>query len=128
MRTAGIIRIIIGLILAVLLTAILVVLLTGHNIFSNLGWNGGWINNLIDRAVYTSGGINDDTNEIVVSDQASIPADSIQKIKIDWVAGSVELRVGAGSEITFSESSYRNLTERQKMRYSVSADGVLKIN
>lgn len=128
MRTAGIIRIIVGLVLAVLLTAILVVLLTGHNIFSNLGWNGGWVNNLIDRAVYTSGGMNDDTGEITVSDQASVPADSIQKIRIDWIAGSVELRVGAGSDITFSESSYRNLADRQKMRYSVSSDGTLKID
>lgn len=128
MRAAGIIRIIVGLVLAALLTAILVVLLTGQNIFSGLGWNGGWINHLVDRAVYTSGGVNNDTNEIVVSEQASVPADSIQKINIDWVAGSVELRVGSGSEITFSESSYRNLTDRQKMRYSVSNDGVLKVN
>ena len=128
MRAAGIIRIIVGLVIAVLLTAILVVLLTGNNIFSNLGWNGGWINNMIDRTVYTSGGINEDTNEIVVSEQATIPAASIQKIKVDWVSGSVELRVGSGSDITLSESSYRNLTDRQKMRYSVSDDGTLKIN
>lgn len=128
MRAAGIIRIIVGLVLAVLLTAILVVLLTGQNVFGRLGWNGGWINNLVNRAVYTSGGVNDDTNEIVVSEQASVPAASVQKIKIDWVAGNVELRVGSGSDVTFSESAYRNLTERQKMRYSVSSDGTLKIN
>ena len=128
MRAAGIIRIIVGLVIAVLLTAILIVLLTGHNIFSNLGWNGGWINRLVDRTVYTSGGVNEDTNEIVVSDQASVPAANIQRIKIDWVSGSVELRVGSGNDITFSESSYRTLSERQKMRYSVSADGTLKIN
>ena len=128
MRAAGIIRIIVGLVLAVLLTAILVVLLTGQNVFGRLGWNGGWINNLVDRAVYTSGGVNDDTNEIVVSEQASVPAASVQKIKIDWVSGNVELRVGSGSDVTFSESAYRNLSERQKMRYSVSSDGTLKIN
>ena len=128
MRAAGIIRIIVGLIIAVLLTAILVVLLTGNNIFSNLGWKGGWVNNFVDRVVYTSGGVNEDTNEIIVSEQATIPAASIQKIKIDWVSGSVELRVGSGSDITLSESSYRTLTDRQKMRYSVSSDGTLKIN
>ncbi len=128
MKAAGIIRIIVGLVLAVLLTAILVVLLTGQNVFSRLGWNGGWINNLVNRTVYTSGGVNDDTNEIVVSDQANIPAASIQKIKIDWVSGSVTLRVGSGSDITLSESSYRTLRESQKMRYSVSSDGMLKIN
>ena len=128
MRAAGIIRIIVGLVIAVLLTAILVVLLTGHNIFSDLGWNGGWINQITHREVFTSGGVNEDTNQIVVSEQASVPAANIQKIKIDWVSGSVELRVGSGSDITFSESSFRTLTDRQKMRYSVSSDGTLKIN
>jgi DUF4097 and DUF4098 domain-containing protein YvlB len=128
MRAAGIIRIIVGLVIAVLLTAILVVLLTGNNIFSNLGWKGGWVNNFVDRVVYTSGGVNEDTNEIIVSEQATIPAASIQKIKIDWVSGNVTLRVGSGSDITLSESSYRTLTESQKMRYSVSSDGTLKIN
>ena len=128
MRTAGIIRIIVGLVIAVLLTAILVVLLTGHNIFSRLGWDGGWVNGLIDRAVYTSGGMDEDTDEVVVSEQASVPADGISKIKIDWVAGSVNLRVGSGNDIVFSESSYRDLTERQEMRFSVSDSGVLQIN
>ena len=128
MRAAGIIRIIVGLLIAVLLTAILVVLLTGHNVFSDLGWNGGWINNITHREVFSSGGVNGDTNEIVVSEKASVSAATIQKIKIDWVSGSVELRVGSGSDITFSESSYRTLTDRQKMRYSVSDNGTLKIN
>lgn len=127
MRTAGIIRIIVGLVIAVLLTAILVVLLTGNNIFARLG-GAGWVNNIIDRAVYTSGGYNEDTNSIVVSDQASVPADSIRKIKIDWVAGSVNLRVGTSDEIVFSESSYRDLTDRQKMRYTVSDNGTLQIH
>jgi hypothetical protein len=128
MKAAGIIRIIVGLVIAVLLTAILVVLLTGHNVFTDIGWNVGWMNRLTHRDVFTSGGVNEDTNEIIVSDQASIPAASIQKIKIDWVSGNVTLRVGSGSDITLSESSYRTLRESQKMRYSVSSDGTLKIN
>lgn len=121
MRTAGIIRIIVGLVIAVLLTAILVVLLTGNNILARLGWNGGWINRAIDHAADTSEGM-------VVSDHASVPADTIEQIKIEWVAGDVELRVGTGSEIVFSESSYRTLTDRQKMRYSVSSSGTLQIH
>ncbi len=128
MRTAGIIRIIVGLVIAVLLTAILVVLLTGNNIFARLGWDGGWVNHVIDRATYTSGGINEDSNEVIVSDQAHVSASGIQKIEIDWVAGSINLRVGSGDEIVFSESSYRNLTDRQKMRYTVSENGVLKLH
>ena len=127
MRTAGIIRIIVGLVIAVLLTAILVVLLTGNNIFSRLG-GSGWVENMIDRAVYTSGGYNEDTDSVVVSEEARVAADGIQKIKIDWVAGGINLRVGTSDEIVFSESSYRNLTERQKMRYTVSDSGVLQIH
>ncbi len=127
MRVAGIIRIIVGLVLAVLLTAILVVLLTGQNMFSRLGWNGGWLNNFVDRVAYTSGGVNTDTNSTVVSDQASVPANQVEKIKIDWVSGNIQLVVGTGSDIVFYESSYRDLTDAQKMRYSVSSNGTLQI-
>ncbi|NLI54306.1 MAG: DUF4097 domain-containing protein [Clostridiales bacterium] len=127
MRTAGIIRIVIGLIIAVLLTAILVVLLTGNSVFDRLGWDGGWIGRIVERGVYMSGGVNADTNEIVVSEQARVSAGTVEKIKIDWVAGSVTLRAGSGSDIVFYETSYRDLTERQKMRYSVSSSGVLQI-
>ena len=127
MKAAGIIRIIIGLVIAVLLTAILVVLLTGNNIFSRLGWDGGWVNNIVEHATYTSGGMNEDTNEIVVSENATVPASSIQKIKIDWVAGSVNLVVGSGNDIVFHETSSRELTDRQKMRYSISDSGTLQI-
>jgi len=44
------------------------------------------------------------------------------------VAGSINLRVGTSDEIVFSEASYRDLTERQKMRYTVSDSGVLQIH
>lgn len=128
MRAAGIIRIIVGLVIAALLTAILVVLLTGNNIFARFGAGGSWIDRMIDRTTYYSGGVNDDTDEVIVSDQASVPAGDITKIKVDWVAGSVNLRVGSSDEIVFSESSYRNLTDRQKMRYTVSDSGVLQIH
>ncbi|MEA4915262.1 MAG: DUF4097 family beta strand repeat-containing protein [Christensenella sp.] len=127
MKAAGIIRIIVGLVIAVLLTAILVVLLTGNNIFSRFGWSNGWVDRFLDRTTYSSGGVNGNTNEVVVSDKANVDATNIKKIKIDWVAGSVNLRIGTGNEIVFSESSYRSLTDRQKMRYTVSDNGVLEI-
>lgn len=128
MRTAGIIRIIVGLVIAVLLTAILVVLLTGNNILSRIGINSGWVDDVLDRTVYTSGGIDEENGAIVVSEEARVSASDIQKIKIDWVAGSVNLRVGTSDEIVFSESSYRDLTDRQRMRYTVSDSGVLQIH
>lgn len=127
MKAAGIIRILVGLVIAVLLTAILVVLLTGNNIFGRLGWNGGWVNNIVERATYMSGGRNEDTNEIVVSKNATVPASSIQKIKIDWVSGGVNLVVGSGSDIVFYETSNRELSDRQKMRYRVTDSGTLQI-
>ncbi len=127
MRTAGIIRIIVGLVIAALLTAILVVLLTGNNIFSRFGWNETWIGRVVDRTTYSSGGVNENSGEIVVSEQARISANGIERIQIDWVAGDVELRVGSGDQIVFSESSYGTLEDWQKMRYSVSDSGVLQI-
>ncbi len=128
MKVAGIIRIVVGLVLAVLLTAILVVLLTGHNIFSRIGWDGGWLNSFVDRVAYTSGGSDTDANSTVVSDQATVPADQVQKIKIDWVSGNIQFVVGTSSDIVFYESSYRDLTDAQKMRYSISSSGTLQIH
>jgi len=128
MKAAGIIRIIVGLVIAVLLTAILVVLLTGNNIFARLGEEGSWVDRVFDRATYYSGGVNEDSNAVIVSDEARVPASNIKKIKIDWVAGGITLRVGTGEDIVFSESSNRDLTERQKMRYTVSESGTLQIN
>ena len=128
MKTAGIIRIIVGLVIAVLLTAILVALLTGNNILSRAGINGDWVNDVIDRTVYRSGGVDEDSGTVVVSDEARVSADGISKIKIDWVAGSVNVRVGTGDEIVFSESSYRELSDRQRMRYTVSDSGVLQLH
>ena len=128
MKAAGIIRIIVGLVIAVLLTAILVVLLTGNNIFARLGAEGSWVDRVFDRATYYSGGVNEDSNAVIVSDEARVPASNIKKIKIDWVAGGITLRVGTGEDIVFSESSNRDLTERQKMRYTVSESGTLQIN
>lgn len=127
MRTAGIIRIIVGLVIAVLLTAILVVLLTGNNILSRFGVRDGWVERVFERSTYTSGGIGDDAGETVVSDVARVSAAGIRKIKIEWVAGSVDVRIGSGSEIVFSEASSRSLTERQRMRYTVTDGGVLQI-
>lgn len=128
MRTAGIIRIIVGLVIAVLLTAILVVLLTGNNLFARVGLDNGWVDRVLNRTTYNSGGVNADSGETIVSDEARVDASNIQKIKIDWVAGDVNLRVGSGDAIVFSETSYRALTDQQKMRYTLSDSGILQIH
>ena len=128
MKAAGIIRIIVGLVIAALLTVILVVLLTGNNILSRMGTEGSWINRFVNGVTYYSGGVDEDSGAVVVSEKATVPASDIKKIKIDWVAGSVNVRVGTSDEIVFSESSYRTLTDRQKMRYTVSDSGTLQIH
>lgn len=57
---------------------------------------------------------------------ASLPADGIREIEIEWIAGEVEIECYDGSEIVFSETSAEQLSERQTMRYLVK-DGELEI-
>lgn len=57
---------------------------------------------------------------------ASLPADGIREIEIEWIAGEVEIECYNGSEIVFSETSAEQLSERQTMRYLVK-DGELEI-
>ncbi len=57
---------------------------------------------------------------------ASLPADGIREIEIEWIAGEVEIECYDGNEIVFSETSAEQLSERQTMRYLVK-DGELEI-
>lgn len=43
---------------------------------------------------------------------ASLPADGIREIEIEWIAGEVEIECYDGSEIVFSETSAEQLSER----------------
>jgi hypothetical protein len=125
MRAGGIIRIIVGLVVAAVLTAFLVMALGGQNLFQRLGWNGNW--NGFPFYYRSNTSANFDDGFTVVSDTESIPASSVSKIKVDWVAGSVEVRVGDGDQITFYETASRELTDAQKMRYTLSDNGELRI-
>ena len=58
---------------------------------------------------------------------ASVPAMGISEIEVDWVAGTVHVAVGEGSDIAFTETSYKELTEKQRLRYRVH-DGKLSIS
>lgn len=123
MRAGGIIRIIVGLVIAALLTAFLVAALSGVNLFEKFGWNTGWNNGWLRSGSVST--VNDGST--VVSETAAVPAASVNEIKIGWVAGSVEIRVGEGDQITFYETANRALTDAQKMRYTLSSGGVLQI-
>ena len=59
--------------------------------------------------------------------EGSVPIDGIRALKIEWVAGDVRLSVGAGSEITFAETSDVALTDGQKLVWRVR-DGGLTIS
>jgi len=130
MRTAGIIRIVVGLVIAVILTAVLLAGLFGQSLFQRLGWNSAGIRSWFfnDSPVITSSGVNTDGGESSVTDTASVPAADVREIKIDWVSGSIDVRVGTGDDVTFYETSSRTLTDAQKMRYSLSTSGVLQIS
>lgn len=125
MRAGGIIRIVVGLVVAAVLTAFLVMALGGQNLFERLGWNGNWNGFPFYYRSTTQNSVDDGSK--VVSDTESIPASSISKIKVDWVAGSVEVRVGEGDQVTFNETANRALTDAQKMRYTLSDNGELRI-
>lgn len=125
MRAGGIIRIIVGLVVAAVLTAFLVMALGGQNLFERLGWNGNWNGFPFYYSSNNQSSIDDGSK--IVSDTESIAASSVSQIKIDWVAGSVDIRVGEGDQITFYETANRALTDAQKMRYTLSSSGQLSI-
>ncbi len=60
------------------------------------------------------------------SDSYQVPASGIEKLKIDWVSGRVDLQIYDGEEICITETSNRQLNEKNSLRYKVSGD-TLKI-
>ena len=54
------------------------------------------------------------------------PADGIDSIKVDWIAGSVTVKPYDGSIIQFTEYAQRQLDDDEKLRYEISG-GTLTI-
>lgn len=127
MRTGGIIRIIVGLVIALILTAFLVLTLTGHDVLERIGWNSNWSWPFWVSADYDSADAAADGTQIVAEETVSVAAADVDSIDIEWIAGSVQVLVGTGDEITFYETSRRTLTDAQKMRYTITSGGELKI-
>ncbi len=63
----------------------------------------------------------------VLAGGASVPVTDLSEIEVDWVSGTVHVAVGGGGDITFAETSARELTEKQRLRYRVH-DGKLSIS
>ncbi len=116
MKTAGIIRIVIGALVAIILTVVLVEVAGGNmalwNTFPVVHINGVG-GKLAGNAVTASAG--------------SAKTENVREIEVNWVAGCVTVQPGNGSEVTFSETCGKTLTDEQTMRYSVN-DGKLSIH
>lgn len=139
MKTAAIIRIVVGAVAAVLLLILLVSVLSGRTMFHN-----GRIDIATESVPAASAlgekqaiaaesktggkekndaapGKGDAPKASVeyASGDASVPMDQVDRIEIEWVAGEVKLAAGTGDAVTFSESSAKPLTDKQTLRYAV---------
>jgi len=57
-----------------------------------------------------------------ITSNASIPAEGIRCIKVNWLSGHVDIARYDGDEIIFNESANRELHQDEMMRYKVSGN------
>ncbi len=108
-RTSAWIRLIIWSLVALVLVSILVSVIF-------LGKTGSYFYigaNYSEKAGFQLGG-------------ATVEADGIRKIEIDWDRGDITIDLGQGDQIAFEESGASSLSDKERMRYRVR-DGVLTI-
>lgn len=121
MKTAGIVRIVVGLAVAAALTFVLVWVLKGNTMFVT-GRNGFSIQS--DGAVQTHG------EAAVAEGQGKAGSGtakaSVRALDIEWVAGSVTVQTGDTDAILYEESCGKPLSDSQKMLVT-EQDGKLKI-
>lgn len=101
-HTSAWIRLISSGILAILLIGILITGICGDGIpfnFSIVSWN-----HYRDANKYSAG-------------NASIPADRLKKLSVDWTSGEVYIHAIDGTEIEIQEKSSDELSEDQKVHY-----------
>lgn len=58
----------------------------------------------------------------IMEGATEVPAAGITEIEIDWVGGSVNVAPYSGSTIAISETSAQQLTDKQKLRYTVKGN------
>lgn len=151
MKTAAIIRIVTGVVVAVLLIGFLTAYFSGYNIFSSIPVftndtdSGDWVM-VSPTPTQETASESSETDGKAMASPTLIPAtqsstgttaetmdgsvqvaiDGIKDIDISWVAGNVRVEVGSGDVITFYETSKKDLTDTQRMRYRVK-DGKLSV-
>lgn len=59
---------------------------------------------------------------LISAGSGSVPMTGVSEIEIDWVAGSVQVKSGEGTDIVFTETSTGTLSDAQTMRYRVKGN------
>lgn len=112
-RQSAIIRIIAWSIAAIALIVVLILGMTrrlGISSFTSFGFSGYTYSN---GDKYKAGG-------------ASIDADKVDELEIDWMSGDVHVEANDGSTVQFEEKNEKRLKENEKLHY-YNDHGTLKI-
>lgn len=127
---------VIAIIAAVLCGTVLLITIAGciagvsiiKSIIGRDGFISSIVGNAIENGVEYSFG-DDDTgfdNAYTGSNSYSVPADGIDKIRVEWVSGLVRVQPYEGTDIKLDEMSNDNISEEYALRYKI-ADGKLTV-
>lgn len=127
---------VIAIIAAVLCGTVLLITIAGCiagvSIIKSITGRDGFISSIVGNAMengveYSFG--DDDTgfnNAYTGSNSYSVPADGIDKIRVEWVSGLVRVQPYEGTDIKLDEMSNDNISEEYALRYKI-ADGKLTV-
>ena len=127
---------VIAIIAAVLCGTVLLVTIVGCiagvSIIKSITGRDGFISSIVGNAIengveYSFG--DDDKgfdNAYTDSNSYSIPADGIDKIRVEWISGLVRVQPYEGTDIKLDEMSNVDISEEYALRYKI-ADGKLTV-
>lgn len=127
---------VIAIIAAVLCGTVLLVTIVGCiagvSIIKSITGRDGFISSIVGNAMengveYSFG--DDDTgfnNAYTGSNSYSVPADGIDKIRVEWISGLVRVQPYEGTDIKLDEMSNVDISEEYALRYKI-ADGKLTV-
>ena len=99
--------VILGLVLAAVIWGVISALFGGNMML-------GWRDYRYDESAYTIG-------------EGSIPYDNITAIDLDWIDGKIEIVSCGDTYVSLTESAEGELSNSEKLRWSVDENGVLSI-
>lgn len=127
---------VIAIIAAVLCGTVLLVTIVGFiagvSIIKSITGRDGFISSIVGNAIengveYSFG--DDDkgfNNAYTDSNSYSVPADGIDKIRVEWISGLVRVQPYEGTDIKLDEMSNVDISEEYALRYKI-ADGKLTV-